>query len=50
MYEVMNGMNLHYCGNVEKTFIFNGKGIEPIWNLLKYVIPQQSRKKIIFVE
>jgi hypothetical protein len=39
MYEVMNAMNLHYCGNVEKTYIFNGKGIEPVWNLIKYVIP-----------
>lgn len=42
-------MNLYYCGNTMKTYIFNAKGIGSLWTFAKTFIPESARKKIIFV-
>ena len=49
LYEVMIAMNLYYCGNVEKTVVYNAKGINSIWSFVKGFIPEHARKKILFV-
>ncbi len=43
-------MNIYYCGNSHRTFIYNSKGIENLWNLGKKLVPAQSMKNIIFIE
>ena len=35
LYLVISAMNLYYCGNVERTIIFNAKGIETMWIFVK---------------
>ena len=48
--EVFTAMNLYYCGNTEKTFIYNCKGIGSLWTLAKRFVPEHAKKKIIFVD
>jgi hypothetical protein len=50
LYDIIHGMGLYYCGNVAKTYIFNAKGIETIWNLIKSLLPEHARKKVVFIE
>ena len=50
LYEVFTAMNLYYCGNTERTFVFNAKGIGSLWTFAKKLVPEHARKKIIFVD
>lgn len=37
--EIVNLMSIYYCGNLEKTFVYNGKGLGWAWNFLSKLIP-----------
>lgn len=49
LYEVFTSMNVYYTGNVEKTYVFNAKGIDYLWNLAKSFISESGRKKVTFI-
>lgn len=49
LYEVFTRMNLYYCGNTERTFVFNAKGIGSLWTLASTFIPEHAKKKITFI-
>lgn len=42
-------MGLYYCGNVERTFLFNSKGIGMMWSIASNLIPEYAKKKIAFI-
>ena len=50
LYGVFTAMNLYYCGNTAKTYIYNAKGIGSLWSFAKTFIPEHARKKIIFID
>ncbi len=41
-------MGLIYCGNVEKTIVFNAVGFKPLWFIIKQFIPEHVQKRILF--
>lgn len=43
-------MGVYYSGNVERTLIYNAKGINMLWSLGSRFIPEAAKKKIKFVE
>lgn len=50
LYELMTRMSIYYSNNVEKSFIFNAKGISTLWMMGKKMIPEHTRKKIHFID
>ena len=49
LYEALEKINLYYCGNSEKTFIYNSKGISYLWYIMSSFIPENQKKRIIFI-
>lgn len=39
LYDIFTRMNIYYCGNSHRTFIYNSKGIEKLWNIGKKLVP-----------
>ncbi len=50
IYEVFSKMDVYYCGNMEKAFVYNIKGIGFAWNLISTFIPEHQKKKIEFID
>lgn len=42
-------MNMYYCGNVEKTYIFNARGIGSLWTFIKTFVSESTQRKIVFM-
>ena len=50
LYNIFNKMNIYYCGNSHRTFLYNSKGIEKLWNIGKKLVPENALKNIYFIE
>jgi hypothetical protein len=50
LYDALEKINNYYCGNSEKTFLFNSQGIKNIWKMVSFFLPESQKKRIIFVD
>lgn len=39
LYDIFSRMNIYYCGNSHRSFIYNSKGIQKLWNIGKKLVP-----------
>jgi len=42
-------MGIYYCGYSEKTLIYNSTGINNIWRVVSLFLPENQKKKIVFI-
>lgn len=39
LYESLEKVGIYYCGNTQKTFLFNSEGISTIWKMVSFFLP-----------
>ena len=49
LFELLGRIGLYYCGNMEKTFVYNTEGLNFLLGLVNKVLPEYAKKKIKFV-
>lgn len=50
LFDIFTKMNIYYCGNVYKTFIYNSQGVQNLWNIGKKLVPANAIRNIHFIE
>lgn len=49
LYDNLYKLGLYYCGNTERTLVYNSEGIANIWKFVSMFLPDYQKKKIIFI-
>ena len=49
LFQVFNRMNIYYCGNSHRAFLYNSKGIETLWAMAKVILPANALKNVFFI-
>lgn len=50
MFAALDRLGTYYCGNAEKTFVFNANGIGSVWNFISFFLPETQKKRVIFIQ
>lgn len=50
LYDIFTRMNIYYCSNTQRSFIYNSQGILKLWNIGKKIVPENALKNIKFIE
>ena len=50
LFDIFSRMNIYYCGNSHRSFLYNSKGIDKIWNVGKTFVSANALKNIFFIE
>ena len=50
LFDIFTKMNLYYCSTSHRTFLYNSRGIQNLWNIGKKMVPGYSFKNTIFIE
>jgi len=49
LYDALQKMGIYYCGNSERTLIYNSTGIGNFWRFVSMFLPEHQKRKIIFI-
>jgi len=49
LYHALEKISIYYCGNSEKTFVFNAEGIGHLWGFISFFLPESQKRRIIFI-
>ena len=49
LYRALEKTDIYFCGKAEKTFVFNAEGMGNIWKLVSFFLPENQKKRVIFV-
>ncbi len=39
MFTALEKLGIYYCGNTEKTFVYNAEGVGHIWKMISFFLP-----------
>lgn len=50
LYDIFTRMNIYYCSNTQRSFIYNSQGILKLWNIGKKLVSENALKNIMFIQ